>query len=171
MTDDRRGRAISTGIHFRRRLGRQRANHRAPQLLAASRAATCRGTSGRASGLVWIGVLIFAAILAPLLANTQPILLKADNHWSSPLLTHLTPADVTLLALAVIVVLRSFGRPEWSALAASDAVGQSADGGNVARLTFMRAPAGHSGLAALSRFAPSRAGAGFVDDAAAVFAE
>lgn len=50
-------------------------------------------------GLVWIGLLGFLAVFAPFLANTHPWLLSQDGQLDSPLLHHLTPADVTLLAL------------------------------------------------------------------------
>ena len=59
---------------------------------------------GARIGLGWIALLVFAAVFAPLLANTQPILLKSDNRWSSPLLNNLTPWDVTLLVLALVSI-------------------------------------------------------------------
>ena len=62
-------------------------------------------TGGARVGLVWIGILGIAALFAPLLANTQPILLKVDGHWSSPLLRYLTWADVALLCFAGISLI------------------------------------------------------------------
>lgn len=57
-------------------------------------------------GLMWIAVIAFCAVFAPLLSNSYPLLLKMDGHWSSPMVEHLTPTDVTLLiSFAVAVVL------------------------------------------------------------------
>jgi peptide/nickel transport system permease protein len=55
--------------------------------------------AGARAATVWIAILIFAAVFAPLLANTQPILLKIDGHWSSPMLQFLSPPDVILFLL------------------------------------------------------------------------
>jgi peptide/nickel transport system permease protein len=69
-------------------------------------------TFGRISakiGLLWIGIVLFGAIFAPLLANSHPLLLKTtDGELSSPLLTHLTAADVSLLAIACIACVLLF---------------------------------------------------------------
>jgi peptide/nickel transport system permease protein len=48
---------------------------------------------------VWIGLLVFCAVFAPLLANTHPLLLKQNNQWSSPFLRYLTPPDVSLIVI------------------------------------------------------------------------
>ncbi len=48
-------------------------------------------------GALWIGILVFAAVFGPFLANSHPIALKMDGHWSSPLLQHLSPVDYILL--------------------------------------------------------------------------
>lgn len=62
---------------------------------------------GARLGLVWIGMLVFAAVFAPFIANTHPLLMKADGQWSSPLLQHLTAGDVVLVVMffATLVVL------------------------------------------------------------------
>jgi len=49
------------------------------------------------AGIAWIAVLVFMAVFAPFLANSNPLLMKISGHWSSPLLVHLTQTDVTLL--------------------------------------------------------------------------
>ena len=49
-------------------------------------------------GLVWIGLLAAFAALAPLLANSHPLLVSESGEISSPLMTHLTPVDVIFLA-------------------------------------------------------------------------
>jgi peptide/nickel transport system permease protein len=56
-------------------------------------------------GLVWIVVVAVGAIFAPFIANSYPILVKVDGHWSSPLAQHLAPADVILPVLTVIALL------------------------------------------------------------------
>jgi peptide/nickel transport system permease protein len=48
-------------------------------------------------GATWIGVLVFCAVFSPFLCNSHPLLMKAADHWSSPLLRSLTPADVIIL--------------------------------------------------------------------------
>lgn len=56
-------------------------------------------------GATWIAALAFVAIFAPFLANSHPILIRWINgQWSSPLLAHLTAADLSILAAAAIVV-------------------------------------------------------------------
>jgi peptide/nickel transport system permease protein len=65
---------------------------------------------GAQLGAAWIGVLLFAAVFAPLLANTQPILVKVDGRWSSPLLHFLSPTDVILLSTFVAAVAAVFVR-------------------------------------------------------------
>lgn len=52
-------------------------------------------------GLAWLCVLVMTAVLAPLLANSHPILMKSQGRWSSPLMAHLTPTDVTLFVAAI----------------------------------------------------------------------
>jgi len=65
---------------------------------------TFRRTGARL-GAVWIAVLVFAAVFSPLLANTQPILVKNDGQWSSPLLRFLAPTDVILFVTALVTVI------------------------------------------------------------------
>ncbi|MEE9212735.1 MAG: hypothetical protein V3U29_08790, partial [Phycisphaeraceae bacterium] len=55
---------------------------------------------GARLGVVWIGALVLAGVFAPFLSNSHPIVMKAaDGAWSSPLVRHLTPADVSLLVI------------------------------------------------------------------------
>ncbi len=60
-------------------------------------------------GLLWIGLLVVMAAFAPLLANSHPLLVSEKGEISSPLLAHLTPADVILFgaffAVPLIVAL------------------------------------------------------------------
>ncbi len=67
--------------------------------------------TGTRLGLLWISILVFAAVFAPLLANTHPIVAKIDNHWSSPLLHFLAPTDaILMLSAAAVLVLALLGR-------------------------------------------------------------
>lgn len=47
-------------------------------------------------GLAWVGVLVVFAVFAPVLASSHPLLMKTNAGWSSPLLLHLSAADVVL---------------------------------------------------------------------------
>ncbi|MEO1237393.1 MAG: hypothetical protein AAFX76_11455, partial [Planctomycetota bacterium] len=63
------------------------------------------GRRGAAIGAVWLGVIAFFAVFAPLLANSHPIVWKLEGQGvSSPLLRHLSPADVTLLVMTVLLL-------------------------------------------------------------------
>ena len=64
---------------------------------------------GAQLGLLWLGIIGFAAVFAPFLANSSPILLKMDGHWSSPLLQHLQWTDVLLLVAIPLVLWIIFG--------------------------------------------------------------
>ncbi len=66
---------------------------------------------GAKLGALWLAVLVFTAIFAPLLANSRPLLLSADGVVSSPALRYFTAADVTLLCLGLFALLLCF----WSA--------------------------------------------------------
>ncbi|MBA2490403.1 MAG: ABC transporter permease [Gammaproteobacteria bacterium] len=60
---------------------------------------------GARLGLMWIAMLAFVAVFAPLLANSHPLLLSEHGDISSPMLAYLTPADVTLLVTFCIGLL------------------------------------------------------------------
>ncbi|MBV8781735.1 MAG: ABC transporter permease, partial [Phycisphaerae bacterium] len=60
---------------------------------------------GAQAGLGWISILVFAALFAPLLADTQPLLMKMDGHWSVPFLKYLSPTDWELFVVADAIVL------------------------------------------------------------------
>jgi peptide/nickel transport system permease protein len=59
---------------------------------------------------VWIGLLVFCAVFAPFLANSHPLLLKQDGHWSSPALRYLVPADVRLVVVFFLSLAFLFAR-------------------------------------------------------------
>lgn len=72
---------------------------------------------GARIGLVWILLLAIIAVFAPFIASSHPLLLMEDGRLSSPVLVHLTPGDVILLAVffsTVCVALLS--RPLWQKL-------------------------------------------------------
>ncbi len=73
---------------------------------------------GAKLGLLWIGVLAFCAVFAPLLANSLPLAVRIDGQWSSPLLRHLTAADVILLAAAGAGVVLALLPARWLGLGA-----------------------------------------------------
>ena len=78
---------------------------------------------GARVGALWIGVLMVAAAFAPLIANTHPLLMRADGRLESPALTHLTTADVVLMCMfvagAALLVARCAPRTWAVALAAT----------------------------------------------------
>jgi len=77
-------------------------------LVAAAVMQSLRERAVRIS-LVWLALIAFLAIFAPCLANSSPILLKADGHWSSPLINHLQWTDVFLLISAPVTLYVAFG--------------------------------------------------------------
>lgn len=52
--------------------------------------------------LSWIAFIATMAVLAPLLANSNPYLIKMDGHWSSPLFRSLTWIDFTILIITFV---------------------------------------------------------------------
>jgi len=57
-------------------------------------------------GFAWIGLLVFAAVFAPFLANSMPLLMSKDGVISAPVLKYLSVEDVWVLAnffLALII--------------------------------------------------------------------
>ena len=60
---------------------------------------------GAKLGACWLGVLIFAAVFAPLLANSRPLLLSIDGVVSSPAARYFTATDVTLVVVFILALL------------------------------------------------------------------
>ncbi len=60
---------------------------------------------GARIGLAWIGVLVIAAVFAPFIATSHPLLLSINGELHSPVLRFLTPGDVILLVLFFSVVI------------------------------------------------------------------
>lgn len=49
-------------------------------------------------GLAWIGLLVFAAVFAPFLANSMPLLMSKNGVVSAPVLQYLSVEDAWILA-------------------------------------------------------------------------
>ncbi|MGD0462807.1 MAG: ABC transporter permease [Tepidisphaeraceae bacterium] len=61
--------------------------------------------------LAWIAVIAILACLAPIVASSNPILIRIDGHWSSPMLNSLSWIDLVLLVLlGGITALQFFNR-------------------------------------------------------------
>ena len=77
-----------------------------------------RGTLSRAGarlGFAWIVTLAACAVLAPILANTHPLLMKTTGGpISSPFLEHLRPSDVVLLATPLLAVIIFLAFRRWT---------------------------------------------------------
>ena len=63
---------------------------------------------GARLGAIWIGLLAFVGIFAPLIASSHPYIMKVDGEVSYPLLRFLTPTDITLLVLTFTGVVLYF---------------------------------------------------------------
>jgi peptide/nickel transport system permease protein len=57
--------------------------------------------TGAKFGAVWILLIAICAVIAPFMASSHPILMKADQKWSSPMWSSLTPADLTLAVVGI----------------------------------------------------------------------
>lgn len=68
---------------------------------------------GARLGLVWIITLAIAAVFAPFLANTRPLLVSIGGRLASPTLQYLEPADAILLGITAVFVLTCLLRLAW----------------------------------------------------------
>ena len=88
------------------------------------------GKRGAQLGGVWIAVMLLAAVFAPLLASSHPLLWRHAGRVSSPWLEHLTRTDVILFggfALAGVATLwRGRGRVAGWVIVVSAAVAAAA---------------------------------------------
>lgn len=72
------------------------------------------GRWGTRLGIGWIALVAFCATFAPFLANSFPLLVKVEGHWSSPAVIHLTAVDFTLVIAAVsLLVLIRLKKLPW----------------------------------------------------------
>ena len=60
---------------------------------------------GARLGLIWIVLLTIVAVFAPFIANSHPWLLSEQGSISSPLLTYISAADITLIALFIAAIV------------------------------------------------------------------
>lgn len=60
---------------------------------------------GARLGLIWIFLLTIVAVFAPFIANSHPWLLSEQGNISSPLLTYISVADITLIALFITAII------------------------------------------------------------------
>ena len=56
-------------------------------------------------GLFWISLLVIAAVFAPFLANSMPIMMSKGGEFSMPVLHYITAEDVGVLAAFFIAIL------------------------------------------------------------------
>lgn len=66
---------------------------------------------GARFGLIWISLLVIIAVFAPFIANSHPWLLSEQGSISSPLLTYISAADITLLALFITLIILLLKKP------------------------------------------------------------
>src|SRR4051812_48790526 len=82
----------------------------APRSLARQAVVDTLASRGARVGLAWLVLLALFAVFGPFLASSHPILMKLGGSWSSPLLRHLTPADVLFLIAAATAVTLAISR-------------------------------------------------------------
>jgi len=63
----------------------------------AAALAEALGRAGARVGSAWVLAMMALAVFAPFIANSMPLAVKMDGRWSSPLIEHLTAADVCLM--------------------------------------------------------------------------
>lgn len=56
-------------------------------------------------GLVWVGLLVLAAVFAPFLANSMPLMMSTQGEWSFPVLNYVNAEDWAVLTAFFIAVL------------------------------------------------------------------
>jgi peptide/nickel transport system permease protein len=73
------------------------------------------GPWGARIGLAWVGLLLLAAVFAPVVASSHPFVWKVNGRVSSPWLEHLTATDVVLLgSFFVAVIAACFRGFSWA---------------------------------------------------------
>lgn len=84
---------------------------------------TVLGRTTTRVGLVWLALLVFAAVFAPLIATSHPWLVSEQGVVASPALSHLTATDTVLLWLlgagAVLYFVRWSAAKKWLIFALS----------------------------------------------------
>jgi ABC-type dipeptide/oligopeptide/nickel transport system permease subunit len=62
------------------------------------------------ASIVWIAIVSFFAIYAPLIASSHPLVLRSDDGTSSPLIESLSAPDVALLVIGTLAPIYLFFR-------------------------------------------------------------
>ncbi|WP_020559415.1 ABC transporter permease [Thiofilum flexile] len=65
------------------------------------------GGMGVKVGLVWVGILVLAAVFAPFLANSMPLVMSLNGKISFPVLEYLTVEDWVVFSAFVVILLIS----------------------------------------------------------------
>lgn len=60
---------------------------------------------GAKIGLMWVGVLVIAAVFAPFLANSMPLLVSLNGEVSAPVLRYLSVEDIVVLIAFFVLTL------------------------------------------------------------------
>ena len=60
---------------------------------------------GAKIGLMWVGVLVIAAVFAPFLANSMPLLVSLNGEISAPVLRYLSVEDIVVLIAFFVLIL------------------------------------------------------------------
>lgn len=63
---------------------------------------------GARIGLIWIIVLLIAAVFAPFLANSMPLLVSLNGEVSAPILRYLSLEDIVVLITFFVIILLFF---------------------------------------------------------------
>ena len=59
-------------------------------------------------GLVWVGILVIAAVFAPFLANSMPLVMSLHGKVSFPVFEYLTIEDWVVLSAFIVILIISF---------------------------------------------------------------
>ncbi len=60
---------------------------------------------GAKIGLMWVGILVIAAVFAPFLANSMPLLVSLNGEISAPVLRYLSVEDIVVLIAFFVLIL------------------------------------------------------------------
>ncbi|MEC4745467.1 peptide/nickel transport system permease protein [Cocleimonas flava] len=60
---------------------------------------------GAKIGLMWVGILVIAAVFAPFLANSMPLLVSLNGEISAPVFRYLSVEDIVVLIAFFVLIL------------------------------------------------------------------
>ena len=78
--------------------------HRSSGFLRRVLSQTFSGWGARL-GLLWVGILTIAAVFAPFLANSMPLLVSLNGELSAPVLRYLSVEDIVVLVAFFVLIL------------------------------------------------------------------